>query len=108
LSDQRLTRVQFDHAGRATLTAPGRTVAAGDLGSVDIDILFMAIKLALVERGAGPSKIPVLLDDPFGKQPDAKLQLISRMLKHIGVQTQVVHVTTAAPHKALADASAAI
>lgn len=108
LSDQRYSKTQFDARGRATLAAPGRTLAGGDLPPADRDLLFAAIKLAIAEKHASAGKIPLVLDDLFAGASDAKRQLVSRMLKHIGTMTQVVHVTGHAAHKGLADATAGL
>jgi hypothetical protein len=106
LADQRYTQVKFDIHGFATITAPGRTLPAGDLPPEDLDTLHLAIKLALVERSAPTAKVPAILDDCFGRQAESKLKLISRMLKHIGSATQVIHVAREPTHRSLADASA--
>lgn len=103
LTDRRYAGVEIDGKGNAQLVAPGRTVPAGQLEDLDLDMLYIALKLTIVERYAPLGRPVLVLDEPFLGFDDAKLQLLSRMLKHIATNTQVVHGTALPAHHGLAD-----
>jgi ABC-type cobalamin transport system ATPase subunit len=67
-------------------------------------MLYIAVMLTVVERYAPLGKPVLVMDEPFLGFDDAKLSLLSRMLKHIATNTQVVHGSALPPHHALADA----
>lgn len=104
LTDRRYVGVEFDAKGNATLSAPGRSVPAGELEDLDLDMLYIAVKLTVVERYAPLGKPVLVMDEPFLGFDDAKLGLLSRMLKHIATNTQVVHGSALPAHHTLADA----
>ncbi|HEY3446989.1 MAG TPA: hypothetical protein VGK67_11525 [Myxococcales bacterium] len=104
LTDRRYVAVEFDGKGNATLSAPGRSVPAGQLEDLDLDMLYIAVKLTIVERYAPLGKPVLIMDEPFLGFDDPKLQLLSRMLKHIATNTQVVHGSALPAHHGLADA----
>ncbi|MFN7134052.1 MAG: hypothetical protein ACK4N5_18385, partial [Myxococcales bacterium] len=106
LTDRRYSGVELDARGHAAAVAPGRAVPAGQLEPHDLDLLYVAVRLTVVEKLAGVSRVPLLLEEPFAGMPEAKLQLLSRMLKHLATQRQVLHVTAAPAHRALADHTA--
>lgn len=103
LTDRRYTGVEIDAQGGAQLVAPGRTVRAGQLEDLDLDLLYIALKLTVVERYAPLGKPVLVLEEPFLGLEDAKLALLSRMLKHIGGMTQVLHATALPAHQGIAD-----
>ena len=105
LTEKRFTGLELDSRGQAKAVAPGRTVPAGALDEPDIDLLYLAVKLTLVEKLAATTKVTVILDEPFASFDEAKQQLLSRMLKYIAAQTQVIHATALATHRGHADAS---
>ena len=49
-------------------------------------------------------RLPVVVDDAFGTLDPQKRALISRMLKGISTQTQVIHRTAEPPPSGVADA----
>jgi uncharacterized protein YhaN len=96
LSDQRYHSLELAADGRATLQAPGKAVAASELPAKDLDLLYLSLRLTLVEKYSGQTKLPVVIEDAFGGVVDSNKQgLLGRMLKHIGSLTQVLHVTGA-------------
>ena len=67
-------------------------------------MVYLSIRLTLIEKYSAQSKVPVIFEDAFrGVLDDAKLPLVIRMLKHLGTLTQILHVTpashTAAPNE---------
>jgi hypothetical protein len=102
LTDRRLHGIEVDKDGKAKVLAPGRAVPVGELPGKDLDLVYLSIRLTLIEKYSSQSKVPVIFEDAFkGIVDDAKLPLVIRMLKHLGTLTQILHVTpvshTAAP-----------
>jgi hypothetical protein len=94
LSDQRYHGIDVGSDGRATVAAPGRSVAASELPGRDLDLLYLSVRLTVVEKYSAQNKLPVIIEDSFGSVIDASKQnLLGRMLKHLGTLTQVLHVT---------------
>ncbi len=94
LTDRRLHGIEVDKDGRAKVLAPGRTIPAGELPGKDLDLMYLAIRLTLVEKYSAQAKVPVIFEDAFRSVlDDAKLPLVIRMLKHLGTLTQILHVT---------------
>lgn len=93
LSDQRYHGIDVTAEGRAMVTAPGRVVTAGELPARDLDLLYLSVRLTLVEKLSAQEKVPLIVEDSLGAILDASKQtLLGRMLKHLGSLTQVLHV----------------
>jgi hypothetical protein len=104
LSDQRYHGIELDSDGKAAALAPGRTVPATELAGKDLDLLYLSIRLTLVEKYSANAKLPVIIEDSFGTVIDQTKQgLLGRMLKHLGSLTQVLHVTGHSQSVTLAD-----
>lgn len=109
LTDRRYHGMDVDKDGRATVQAPGRAVPAGELPGRDLDLLYLSLRLTLIEKYSVQTKLPVIIEDSFGTVIDATKQgLFGRMLKHIGSLTQILHVTGVGQNAAAADAVVAI
>jgi hypothetical protein len=94
LSDQRYHGIELSPDGRATAVAPGRSVPAGELPGRDLDLMYLSVRLTVVEKYSAQAKLPVIIEDSFATVIDAaKQNLLGRMLKHLGSLTQVLHVT---------------
>ena len=105
LTDRRYHGISVDKDGHATLDAPGRTVSARELPGKDLDLMYLALRLTLIEKAAGSHKLPVVIEDTFNTALDAAKQpLFGRMVKHLGSLTQVLHVSGAGQNAAVADA----
>ncbi len=103
LSDRRLTAVELSWAGAATAMAGSGRVAFGSLPGPDRDMVYLAVKLALMEKAAERQKIPLIFDDPFAAFDPPRVQLLGRMLKHLGTKTHVLHVSQQAGTASQAD-----
>lgn len=104
LTDKRYHGISIDKDGHATLEAPGRTVVARELPGKDLDLMFLALRLTLIEKASAQHKLPVVIEDTFNTVLDgAKQQLFARMVKHLGTLTQVLHVSGAGQNATLAD-----
>ncbi len=109
LTDRRYHEISVDKDGHATLEAPGRTVSARELPGKDLDLVFLALRLTLIEKAAAQNKLPVVIEDTFNTVLDAAKQpLFGRMVKHLGALTQVLHVCGAGQNASLADTPVAI
>ena len=102
LTDRRLHGIEVDKDGKARVLAPGRAVPVGELPGKDLDLVYLSIRLTLIEKYSSQSKVPVIFEVAVrGIVDDVKLPLVIRMLKHLGTMTQILHVTplshTAAP-----------
>ncbi|MBX7116999.1 MAG: chromosome segregation protein SMC [Myxococcaceae bacterium] len=106
LTDRRYHAVDVEKDGRAFAVAPGRRVPFNELPAKELDLLYVAMRLTLVEKYSAKNKIVFLIEDVFGVVLDGpKLALLGRMLKHLGSLTQVLHITGASHTGASADAT---
>lgn len=105
LTDRRYHGIDVDKEGHATVQSSGRVVAAGELPGKDLDLLYLSVRLTLVEKYSAQKRLPILMEDGFSGVIDPPKQpLFGRMLKHIGTLTQVLFVTGAAQTPPGADA----
>jgi hypothetical protein len=103
LSDRRFQAVEFDKDGQARAGAGGKWVAASTMQVKDLDLLYLSLRLSLVERCCTNTKVPLVLEDAFSALEEAKVPLLARMLKHVGTTTQVIHAAAASAFDGMAD-----
>ena len=104
LTDRRVVSAKADDKGLLTLTAPdGRTGPYTSLPPPLRDLVYVALRLTLLERVGGYKRLPIVVDDAFGIFDAPKRGLIAKMLKGIGTQTQVIHRVIEAPPAGTAD-----
>lgn len=104
LTDRRVVAVTRDDKGLLNLGAPdGRTGPFTSLPPPLRDLVYAALRLALLERVGGYKRLPIVVDDAFGTFDAAKRALIAKMLKGISTQTQVIHRVIEAPPAGTAD-----
>ncbi len=103
LTDRRYTGIELGSTGRATLQAGSRRVAAAELPPKDLDTLYLACRLTLIERCAGRTKMPVIIEDLLTIVDPAKVALLGKMFKQLAALSQVLHVTTNRDFPAMAD-----
>jgi uncharacterized protein YhaN len=104
LTDKRVVSVKPDEKGNLVLSAPdGRSGSFMTLPPPLRDLVYVALRLALLERVCGYKRLPVVIDDAFGVLDAPKRGLICKMLKGIGTQTQVIHRLSEAPPPGTAD-----
>jgi len=109
LTDRRYHAMNVDANGHATLEAPGRTIPARELPGKDLDLVYLALRLTLIEKAAPTNKLPVVIEDTFNTVIDGPKQpLFGRMVKHLGSLTQVLHVSGAGHNGSMADTPVAI
>lgn len=102
LTDRRYVAVELDREGRAAVSTAARKLAANELPAKDLDALYLALRLTMVEKYTARFKLPVVIDDALNGFEDAKVALLGRMLKHVGTLTQVLHLT---PHPGFVQAA---
>ncbi len=105
LSDRRMLAVEFDHRGSAAAVLADRRVPVSDLPAKEADLVYLSLRLTLVEKLSVRAKLPLFIDDGLSTLDPSRAPLLGRMLKHLGTLTQVLHVAPPAPAAAVADAS---
>ena len=104
LTDRRVVGGKTDGAGGLVLSAPdGKSGPFHKLPFPLKDLVYVALRLTLLERVCGYKRLPVVVDDAFGTLDPAKRELVAKMLKGISTQTQVIHRVTEAPPAGTAD-----
>ena len=104
LTDRRVASATRDSAGLLSLAAAdGRTGPYTSLPAPLRDLVYVALRLTLLERVGGYKRLPIVVDDAFGTVDPAKRALIAKMLKGISTQTQVLHRVAEAPPAGAAD-----
>jgi hypothetical protein len=104
LTDRRVASGNLDGQGVLVLTAPdGRSGPYTTLPPPLRDLVYVALRLALLERVGGQKRLPVVVDDAFAPLDAPKRALIGKMLKGISTQTQVIHRVAEAPAAGAAD-----
>lgn len=105
LTDRRYSGLEVDNIGRATVLEGSRRVPAAELSPKDLDTLYLAARLTLIERCGGREQVPVIIEDVLSAIHPSKVSLVGRMLKQIGTITQVLHVTPHPDFPSMADAA---
>jgi hypothetical protein len=104
LTDRRVLSGKLDDKGTLVFAAPdGRSGSYMTLPPPLRDLVYVSVRLALLERVAGYKRLPVIIDDAFGILEAPKRALIAKMLKGIGTQTQVIHRVAEPPPPGTAD-----
>ena len=104
LTDRRVVSGKPDDKGTLVFAAPdGRTGSYMTLPPPLRDLVYVGVRLALIERVSGYKRLPVVIDDAFGILEAPKRALIAKMLKGIGTQAQVIHRVAEPPPPGTAD-----
>jgi hypothetical protein len=106
LTERRVEHIEVDTSGRAFVQSGGRRMGVGELPARDLDWVYLALRLTIIEKSAAQQPLPVLCEDIAPALDEAKLPLLARMLKHIGSLTQVLHVTGHPVFQSAADGTA--
>ncbi|MCP4502207.1 MAG: hypothetical protein GY822_19795 [Deltaproteobacteria bacterium] len=95
LTDQRYTKILFHPRGRIGLVEAmsGQEVGFKDLPPGDKDLLYLALKLSILESYVKKTRMPVFFDSVFDGFPDARDTLHGRILQFLGNLTQVICIT---------------
>jgi uncharacterized protein YhaN len=94
LTLNRLTGVSADDRGNVQATSGGRPMPAMTLPPADRDLIYIALKLALLEQAVVTGKTVALLEDAFAGFSDGARRSIGRLLKQAAKGGQILHTTT--------------
>lgn len=103
LSFQRLQALQVDARGLFQVTTGGRPVPAATMVLADRDLVYLAVKLALLEQALAGGKLVALAEDAFTALSDGSRRFAARLLKQIARPGQLVHATSDASFRGAAD-----
>ncbi|BDG06737.1 AAA family ATPase [Anaeromyxobacter oryzae] len=107
LTFQRITAAQVDDRGGVHAVTGGRPVPALTLPPADRDVVYVALKLALLEQALAAGKLVAVLDqEAFAGLSDGARRVAARFLKQIARPGQIVHATTDSAFREAADHSA--
>ena len=106
LTFQRLPGLSVDDRGNVQVTSGGRPGPASSLAPPDRDLVWLALKLALLEQGLAGGGQVAMVEDAFGGLSDGARRFAARLLKQIAKGGQVIHGTSDAAFREAADSSA--
>jgi hypothetical protein len=106
LTEKRVEHLEVDTSGRAFVVGGGRRSGVGELSAKDLDWVYLALRLTIIEKSASQQPLTVLCEDFGSALDEARLPLLGRMLKHLGSLTQVLHVTGHPVFSSASDGSA--
>jgi hypothetical protein len=99
--------VQVDDRGGVHAVTGGRPVPTLTLPFADRDLVFLSLKLALMEQALAAGKLVAVLDqEAFAALSDGARRFAARTLKQIARPGQIVHATTDPAFREAADHSA--
>ena len=103
LSFQRLSAIQVDDRAGVHAVSGGRPTPALTLPPADRDLVYLALKLALLEHALQTTKGVAVVEDAFGGLSDGARRFAARVLKQLARGGQLLHATTDAAFKEAAD-----
>jgi hypothetical protein len=103
LSAGRLGGVGVDDRGNLLAQAAGRSGPAAALAPAERDLVWLALKLAVVERVLAAGKGLALFEDPFAALPEAVRRATGRLLKQLARPGQLLHASADAAFRESAD-----
>jgi hypothetical protein len=106
LAFQRLQGIVVDDRGNVQVVSGGRPAPASSLPPADRDLVWLSLKLALLEQGLGGGGGVAILEDAFGGLSDGARRFAARFLKQIAKGRQIVHGTTDTAFREAADSVA--
>lgn len=103
LTLNRLGGVAADDRGNVQVVTGGRPSPALTLPPADKDLVFVALKVALLEHAVATGKTVALVEDAFGGLSDGARRTIGRLLKQAAKGGQILHATTDPAFREAAD-----
>ncbi|HET9594335.1 MAG TPA: hypothetical protein VFP65_02075, partial [Anaeromyxobacteraceae bacterium] len=103
LSGGRLASLSVDDRGNLVAQAAGRSGPAAALAPAERDLLWLALKLAVVERVLSAGKELALFEDPFSALPEGVRRATGRLLKGLARPGQLLHASADAAFRESAD-----
>ncbi len=99
----RLTGVGADDRGNVQVVSGGRAIPAMTLPPSERDLVFLAIKLALLDQAVAGGRTVAILEDAFAGLSDSVRRTAGRMLKALARPGQVIHATADPAFREAAD-----
>ncbi|HEU4384790.1 MAG TPA: hypothetical protein VFR85_14990 [Anaeromyxobacteraceae bacterium] len=93
ISGQRFSAVFWDERGNVSVQGGGRSLQAASLPPIDRDLLWLAVKVGVLEQALSRGRTFALLDDAFASLPDGARRALAGLLKQIARSGQIVHAT---------------
>jgi hypothetical protein len=102
-TDRRVTGVEMDVLGKTVVTTAQGKLPANELAGSDLNLLYLAVRFAIIEKYSAKFRVPVVLEDVMAGLDPQRLALMARALKTLGKLTQVLHVTDRTEFAEVAD-----
>ncbi len=99
----RFTVVSSDDRGNVQVVSGGRPVPAMTLPPAERDLVFLALRLALLEQALASDRSVAILEDVFAGLSDTVRRTAGRMLKAMAKQGQVIHASADPAFREAAD-----
>ncbi len=99
----RITGVSADDRGNVQVVSGGRPTPALTLPPAERDLVYLALKLALLEQAVAAGRTVALIEDAFAGLSDGVRRTAGRMLKALAKPGQVIHTTTDPAFREAAD-----
>jgi hypothetical protein len=93
LTDRRIDGLDVTPDGQGLARVGGKKVPVGQVSGQDVDWVWLALRLTLLERLVTAEPMPILIEDMATGMDEGRLPMLGRMLKGLGGATQVLHVT---------------
>ena len=94
LSDNRLRQLRFGGRGETSVVdAADDNIPFGALPAFDRDLVWLALKIALIEIVVKRGRLPVIFDRSLDFLADAKGPMLQKMLQFLAASTQVVSIS---------------
>jgi len=106
LSAQRLGGCLADDRGNLVVQSGGRPIPSLTLPAADRDLVFLALKLALMEQSVAAGRALAFSEDAFAGLAEGARRAAARLLKQAARGGQILHATSDPIFRAAADHSA--
>lgn len=94
LSGQRLGGCLADDRGNLLVQAAGKISPMASLPSADRDLVFLSVKVGLVEQALAGGRTVAFAEDAFAGLPEQSRRILARLLKQMARAGQIVHATS--------------
>ena len=108
LTDRRYSGLELERGGKAYVLSGGQRTSARELSAKDVDMLYLAGRLALFEQAASRGQLPLVVDDLTSVLDAGKLATLTRIFKQLGTMTQVLQVSSSPGTSTMADAAVSL
>ena len=103
LSGNRFSGVGTDDRGNVQVLVGGRPAPAMSQPVADRDLIYLALKLALLEQAVATGRTVAVVEDVFAGLPEAGRRAAGRFLKQAAKAGQIIHATADAAFRESAD-----